>query len=169
MGVMPHVKNDDAVIENMSSLIKPGGRVFIEFRNKLFSLFSFNRYTADFILNDLLPEVSPEVKAQVDKDLRSRLRMDMPPKRKKFESTEAPGYDEILSKFHNPLDIEQLFKKHGFTDFKLLWYHYHPAMPYLEKNFPELYRKESIRLEHESSNWRGLFLCSAFVVEAVKK
>ena len=52
---------------------------------------------------------------------------------------------------------------------KLLWYHYHPAMPYLEEKIPEIFRKESIRLEHEPSDWRGFFLCSAFVVEAVKK
>jgi hypothetical protein len=33
---------------------------------------------------------------------------------------------------------------------------------------PELFREEAVRLEHETSGWRGLFLCSAFVVEAVK-
>jgi hypothetical protein len=42
-------------------------------------------------------------------------------------------------------------------------------MPYLADRMPELFREEAIRLEHESSGWRGLFLCSAFVVEAVKK
>ena len=51
----------------------------------------------------------------------------------------------------------------------LAWYHYHAAMPYLEDKMPELFRTESIRLEHEASNWRGFFLCSAFVIEAVKK
>ena len=30
------------------------------------------------------------------------------------------------------------------------------------ESMPELFRKESIRLEHEPSNWRGYFLCSAF-------
>ena len=40
-------------------------------------------------------------------------------------------------------------------------------MPYLEGNMAELFRKEAVRLEHESSNWRGYFLCSAFVVEAI--
>lgn len=168
MGVMPHVENDDIVLENMSTLIKPGGSVFIEFRNKLFSLFTLNRNTADFILNDLLRYVSTDIKALVAKDLESRLRMDVPPKRDKIEGSDAPGYDAILSKFHNPFDVLELFKKHNFEDVRLLWYHYHPAMPYLEKEMPEIFRKEAIRLEHEPSNWRGFFLCSAFVVEAVK-
>ena len=167
MGVMPHVENDDMVLKNMSTLVRPGGSVFIEFRNKLLSLFSFNRYTADFILNDLLAGVSDEVKDVVKKDLESRLRMDMPPIRDKLENSDAPGYDAILSKFHNPFEVIELFKKHGFTDIQLCWYHYHPSMPCLEENMPETFRKEAIRLEHEPSNWRGYFLCSAFVIEAI--
>lgn len=168
MGVMPHIANDDAVLENMATLVRPGGTVFIEFRNSLFSLFTFNRYTADFILNDLLAGVSAEVKETVAKDLESRLRMDMPPRRNKIDGSDAPGYDAILSRFHNPFEVFELFAKHGFHDAKLLWYHYHPAMPYLESGMQGLFRQEAIRLEHEASGWRGLFLCSAFVVEAVK-
>lgn len=169
MGVMPHVENDDLVLKNISTLVRPGGSVFIEFRNKLFSLFTLNRYTVDFILNDLLDGVSEDIKKTVKKDLDSRLRIDMPSLRDKVKGSDAPGYDAILSKFHNPFEVPELFKKHGFTDIKLLWYHHHPAMPYLEKDMPELFRKEAIRLEHDPSNWRGYFLCSAFVVEAVNK
>jgi SAM-dependent methyltransferase len=169
MGVMPHVENDDVVLQNMSTLIRPGGTVFIEFRNKLLSLFSLNRYTADFILNDLLAGVDDEVKNVVKKDLESRLRMDMPPVRDTIEGSDAPGYDAIPSKFHNPFEVIEQFKKHGFINIRLLWYHYHPSMPYLEGSMPDKFRKEAIKLEHEPSNWRGYFLCSAFVVEAVKK
>lgn len=166
MGVMPHVEEDDAVIENMANLVKPGGSVFIEFRNKLFSLFSLNRLTHQFILDDLLKDANPEMKKVVDDELSSRLRMDMPPQR--LGTEQEPGYDAILSKFHNPFEMGDLFNKHGFHDVKLLWYHYHAGMPYLEERDPALFRSASIALEHEDSEWRGFFLCSAFVVEAVK-
>jgi SAM-dependent methyltransferase len=169
MGVMPHVENDDMVLDNMNSLVRPGGSVFVEFRNKLFSLFTFNRYTADFILNDLLKDVDSKIRERVARDLATRLRMDMPPMGDGVEGDEAaPGYNSILSKFHNPFEVTELFSRHGFHDIKLRWYHYHPAMPYLDGEMPELFRREAVRLEHESSGWRGLFLCSAFVVEAVK-
>lgn len=168
MGVMPHVEKDDMVIENMATLVRPGGSVFIEFRNKLFSLFTFNRYTFDFILDELLAGVAQEVKDEVANDLKTRLRMDMPLTRDKVDNSQAPGYDVILSKFHNPFEVIEMFKRHNFKDIELLWYHYHPAMPYLSERMPELFRKEAIRMEHEPSNWRGIFLCSAFVVEAVK-
>lgn len=169
MGVMPHIENDDMVIDNMSALVRPGGSVFIEFRNKLFSLFTFNRYTADFILNDLLKNVANEIKDVVSEELEKRVRMEEPPIRDKIDDSDVPGYDAILSKFHNPFEVIDLFSRHKFDETKLLWYHYHPAMPYLNERMPKLFRKEAIKMEHKSNDWRGFFLCSAFVVEAIKR
>lgn len=177
MGVTPHIRNDEFVLSNMRDLVKPGGRVFIEFRNKLFSLFTFNRYTLEFIMDDLLIEVSPKLKKLVEKDLMKRLELDKPTPRLTSQSANltegkinanVPGYDAILSKFHNPFEVLELFKKCGFIDSQLLWYHYHPAMPYLSSEDENLFRDESLKLEHNTSGWKGLFLCSAFVVEAVK-
>ncbi|HOY63831.1 MAG TPA: class I SAM-dependent methyltransferase [bacterium] len=159
MGVLPHVENDDMVIENMTSLVRPGGSVFIEFRNKLFSLFTLNRLTRDFIMDDLLHDVDEEIRQVVSAELEKRCRMDAPPVQK----------NAILAKFHNPFEVVEMFKRHNYEDIRLLWYHYHPAMPWLSSKNPELFRKESIKLEHEPSGWRGLFLCSAFVIEAVRK
>lgn len=167
MGVMPHVENDDAVIENMSSMIKPGGTVFIEFRNELFSMFSFNRYTVKFVTEQLLDGVDPKLVELVQEDLGQKLRMDMPPVRDVLPDG-SPDYDAILSKFHNPLNIHELFHRHGFKNIKLHWYHYHPVMPYMHDDNKELIRKEAVKMEHEPSGWKGYFLCSAFVVEADK-
>ena len=40
-GVMPHVTNDNLVFQNMGMFLKEKGKVFIEFRNKLFFPFHF--------------------------------------------------------------------------------------------------------------------------------
>ncbi len=169
MGVMPHIEHEEKVIENMVRLVKPGGTVFIEFRNSLFSLFTQNRYTKQFMLDELLKNVSPKLRSIVEKDLNEHLRMDQPPVRRTApDSKKGPGYDLILSKFHNPFEVVPMFERLGFKDIKLLWYHYHPAMPYLQKKDPKLFLKEAITLEGEDSGWRGYFLCSAFVVEARK-
>ena len=168
MGVMPHVVNDEMVLRNMANCIKEGGSLFVEFRNKLFSLFTFNRYTLEFILEDLLYDVDEKIKDLVRKEIEPKLRMDLPPIRDKLGAKESPGYDAIPSKFHNPFEVEELFRKLNFRDIKFLWYHYHPAMPFLQSYDSDLFRRESLRLEHENSGWRGMFLCSAFVVEAIK-
>lgn len=164
-GVMPHVRNDRLFLENAKMFLRPGGKVLIEFRNKLFSLFTFNRYTKEFILDDLLAGVSDEIKAVVARELDRRLATDLPPVRA-TTAAGAPGYDVILSKFHNPFELEALYASAGFTNFRIHWYHYHPAPPMLEKEIGAAFREQAMRLEHESSNWRGYFLCSAGVVEA---
>lgn len=167
-GVMPHVRNDELALKNMAMIIRPGGKALIEFRNQLFSLFTFNRYTKEFILDDLLRGVSAEVRDAVARELEQRLATDLPPVRTAATSAgEGPGYDQILSKFHNPFDLLDTFARCGFGNLKLHWYHYHPAPPMLEGQLGQAFREAAMALEHENS-WRGYFLCSAGVVEAEK-
>lgn len=168
MGVMQHMEKDEYVLGNMAGLVRSGGKVFIMFRNKLFSLFSFNRYTHEFIVDDLLQGVAPDVRDGVSKYLSSVLRMDLPPANIPVVNTEQTLSKPVFSKFHNPFEVLELFDRIGFKNSKLHWYHYHPAMPSLEAGMREKFRAEALRLEHESSGWRGMFLCSAFVVEATK-
>ncbi|MDQ7834254.1 MAG: methyltransferase domain-containing protein [Humidesulfovibrio sp.] len=163
MGVMPHVQNEERVIANMRNMLTPGGSVFIEFRNELFSLFTFNRHTKDFLMNKLLRGVSDDLKASLEQELDARLRLDMPPQ------PETPdSYAAIPARFHNPFEVQEMFHRQGFKDIRLLWYHYHPTLPWLEAGDKAAFRREALRLEHDALNWRGMFLCSAFLVEAVK-
>ncbi len=167
MGVMPHVENDVQVLKNMAACLRPGGTAFIEFRNKLFSLFTLNRHTHDFIVEDLLGDLDPSYKEKVSQALAAKLSMDQPPKRETVDGG-GPGYDTILSKFHNPLTVGDDFIRAGFTDLNFHWYHYHPAPPMMEELDSRAFRNQAMSMEQEQSGWRGMFLCSAFVVEAVK-
>lgn len=166
LGVMPHVRDERLTLANMRMMVRTGGRVFIEFRNKLFSLFTFNRYTKEFILDDLLAGVKDDVKRAVASELDRRVAVDLPPVRTTTASG-GIGYDAILSRFHNPFDMRELFEAAGFGDVEFHWYHYHAAPPLLESALGRRFREESLALEHERSGWRGYFLCSAYVVEAV--
>lgn len=163
-GVMPHVNKDSLVLRNMQMFLKKKGKVFIEFRNKLFSLFTFNRYTKEFILEDLLTDIADDVKAEVAQELDKRLALDQPRPREAPDGSQA-SYDTIRAKFHNPFEVVELFEREGFKGIKLHWYHYHSAPPMLEDKMRKRFWEEASRLEH-TSNWRGYFLCSAFVVEA---
>ena len=155
-GVLPHVRSDRLMIETVKMCLKPGGIALIEFRNKLFSLFTFNRLTKEFILDDLLRDVPSAIRERVALELDNRCNTSVPPVR--------DGYDQILAKFHNPFELQELFRECGFSSVAVHWYHYHPAMPMLEADLPE-FRKAALRLEHDCS-WRGMFLCSAGVIEA---
>jgi hypothetical protein len=164
LGVMPHVCKDHLALKNMRMFLEEGGSIFVEFRNKLFSLFTFNRYTKEFILDDLLADVADDVKAVVARALDVHLSQDNSPRRQ--NSNGEMSYDDIKAKFHNPFEMEELFAKAGFSQLRFHWYHYHPAIPILEQEMKERFWEEARRLEHTTSSWRGYFLCSAFVVEA---
>lgn len=170
MGVLPHVQDDDQCLINMKGLVKSGGHVFIEFRNMLFSLFTFNRKTYEFVMDELLFDVSSEMRSIVGDFLRDHVVMEKPEiRRHQDNDATKSGSDATLPRSHNPLTILDKFADLGFTNAKLLWYHYHPAMPLLSEQNESEFRAEAIKLESDTSNWRGMFLCSAFVVEAMVK
>lgn len=167
LGVMPHVEKDVLALQNMRTLVKTGGKILVEFRNKLFSLFTFNRYTYEFITEDLLPNASDETKEAVTNCIKDKLRMDLPPIRDKNNEGSGPGYDLIRAKFHIPFEIPGLLEEAGFANAKFHWYHFHAAQPMLTDELGEAFDNDSMAMEHELANdWRGYFLCSAVLVEA---
>lgn len=165
LGVIPHVKDDHAFVASMDMFLNPGGRLLLQFRNSLFSMFTFNRLTQEFIMNELIPDVPEAVRQVVKADLDQRLAVDKPPLRTR---PTGDGYDEILSRFHNPFELSELVKSFGYSDLSFHWYNYHPAYPMIAGNIdPTIYRQAQMDLEGDKS-WRGMFLCSAGLIEAVK-
>jgi 2-polyprenyl-3-methyl-5-hydroxy-6-metoxy-1,4-benzoquinol methylase len=166
LGVIPHVPDDVRFIDSMSMFTRPGGRIFLEFRNTMFSLYTLNRPTKEFYLDELLVDVPDEIRAVVEDELDRRLAVDKPPKR--VGTGGKLGYDEILSRFHNPFELADTVRSCGYHDIQFHWYHYHPAPPMLEAAIgKEAYRSAAFDMEHEGT-WRGMFLCSAGVIEAVR-
>lgn len=166
LGVIPHVPDDNRFLEAMSFFTRPGGRIYLEFRNSMFSLFTLNRPTKEFFLDELLTGVPEDIRRVVEGELDRRLAVDKPPMRKGDGKT--LGYDEILSRFHNPFELADTVRAHGYEDVRFHWYHYHPAPPMLEAEIGKAaYRQAAFDMEHEGS-WRGMFLCSAGVIEAVR-
>jgi len=160
MGVLPHIPEPaprGAALSNVRTLLNPGGYAFIEFRNSLFSLFTFNRYTFEFIMDDLLAEVPESIRSVVAADLRPRLEMERPPR-------SGPGV--TMSGFDNPLEVPALFTEAGFTDVETIYFHFHAGPPFLEERDPAGFRAACHALEEDGSSWRGMFLASAFLIKA---
>ncbi len=165
LGVIPHVEDDRWFVASMDKFLEPGGRLLLQFRNSMFSMFTFNRLTKEFVMDELLPDVPESVRKIVSADLDQRLAVDKPPKRTR---PTGDGYDEILSKFHNPFELSEIVKSFGYKDLQFHWYNYHPAYPMLAGSIdPKVYRQAQMDLEGDTS-WRGMFLCSAGLIQAVK-
>jgi 2-polyprenyl-3-methyl-5-hydroxy-6-metoxy-1,4-benzoquinol methylase len=171
IGVLPHIpaEADLPVLRNLGRAVRKGGLVIVEARNQLFALFTLNRYSHQYFLDELiradrLKEKAGSAAGPLDTalaELQKRFRMDLPPVRK--GKAGEPGYDEVLSRAHNPLVLRQQFADAGFMDVRLLFYHYHCLPPMLAATVPELFRRESLELENPD-DWRGHFMASAFLV-----
>lgn len=165
-GVFTHLEHDEIALTNLNRKLVIGGKAAIEFRNALFSLFSFNRFSYDFFMNDLLGEVEFAELSQesVDKYYRKKFNV-------AFNEEIELGFSRInngiVNKFHNPLNIEKLFEKFGFKLIKNYFYHFHVLPPRSGLVEAEEYNKKSISLENPL-DWKGHFLASAFVSEIKK-
>ena len=68
------------------------------------------------------------IREVVARDLDARLAVDKPPLRTR---PTGDGYDEILSRFHNPFELADVVRAAGYRDINFHWYNYHPAYPML--------------------------------------
>jgi SAM-dependent methyltransferase len=154
MGVLPHVSSVRQGIMNALSLVRPGGHVFFEFRNALFSLVTFNRYTEEFISERLLANASTEVGEAVTAQLQQRLNLGIP---------SGVIHPEA---FHVPFEVAEIAGELGLKNPRIIPFHFHAGMPAIEREVPQPYRLDSVALEDDASGWKGLFLASAFLLHA---
>ena len=158
VGVLPHVPQeaDTEVLKNLHGAVRPGGLAVVEARNQLFALFTLNRYTFDFFRDELM-----RGRAEEDLEpLKERFWMDLPPIRGGKE--DEPGYDEVLSRTHNPFVLRQQFEAAGFRDVRTLFYHFHDVPPALGPSI-----EASVALERPE-DWRGHFMASAFLLAGTR-
>ena len=175
-GVLPHIpaETDAACIANIRASLRPGGHAVIEARNELFSLFTMNRYSHQLFMQSLVPVAALQVAAREGDEtagleqalgqMEGMFRTDLPPLRKGKES--EPGYDEVLSRVHNPLVLREQFLQGGFDQVRLAFYHFHCLPPMVQALAPRAYREASLAMESNPEDWRGLFMASAFFVVA---
>lgn len=92
--------------------------------------------------------------------------MDLPPVR--TGKGGEPGYDEVVSRTHNPFVLRRQIEAAGFEDVRVLFYHYHALPPMFEATMPAFFREMSLAIE-DPEDWRGHFMASAFIVAARRK
>jgi hypothetical protein len=91
--------------------------------------------------------------------------MDIPAIRK--GKAGEPGYDEVLSRTHNPFVLKQQFEDAGLKNVKTLFYHYHCVPPMFASLLGDDFIPQSIEMENPA-DWRGHFMASAFYMIGTK-
>lgn len=169
VGVLPHVPEsaDETVLGNLRDAVRPGGLVIAEARNELFALFTLNRFTHQLFLERLVPVASLHEHAPDGSltaplaELAGMFRTDLPPVRTGVAG--EPGYDEVLSRVHNPFELAALARRAGLVDVSVRYFHYHALPPMFGGAVPEAALAASLEME-DPDDWRGTFMASAFFV-----
>jgi len=175
-GVLPHIPagHDEQVLANIGCAVRKGGLVMVEARNQLFALFSLNRYSRDFFMESLIDIPALEMATDIDDlsrieeakaTIEQQFRMELPLIRKGRNG--EPGYDEVVSRMHNPFELRRTAERVGLRDVSILFYHYHCMPPMVEHLFPDLFRKASLARE-DPMDWRGHFMASAFILSGYR-
>jgi len=168
IGVLPHLQpaQVDAAMRLLHQAVRPGGTVILQARNALFSLFTFNRNTHEFLRDELMP-VETQHGAQARElaqhalaEVASRVRMDLPANRG------GAGYDDTQPRAENPLTLPSRFAAVGFRHVQTLFYHYHAVPPMCESADQETFRSASVAMESTlgPTAWQGHFLASSFLL-----
>ena len=168
MGVIPYLKNLKLGFDNLRQCLKRNGDIIYSLRNELFSMFSMNNYTFDFVTKRLieLKNCPDKLRKPVIKFYQERF---ADPFTKSEDNTLLKIDDRgIFSWYHNPLEMKDFCEEHGLVHQDLYYYHYHALPPVFEHLDKKLFRELSLKLE-KPSDWRGMLLCSTFICHAKKE
>jgi 2-polyprenyl-3-methyl-5-hydroxy-6-metoxy-1,4-benzoquinol methylase len=165
LGALYYAQNFSETVSAVSNLLQPGGHLVFSLRNDLFSLFSMNKYSAEFISRKLVdPNTIPNMfKDDFGCDLEKMY--EVGEVERIFDTVDD---ENIHSVYHNPLTVqEEVLDPVGLKLRGIYYYHFHIMPPKYEHLQPEEFRRLSWEAE-DPTDWRGIFMASAFVVHATK-
>ncbi len=163
LGVLPHIDRMDRAVGELVRITRPGGILILSFRNDLFDLFTFNRFTVEFFADRLLPAV-PFTPEERDRALRGIAGLLAFPDRP-GESPDSPHREfyRLTRINHNPLTIAADLEPFGMTHLVNGYYKFHPLPPLLQEQFPNFSEIGARMDETLSFSWLGMFMCSTFI------
>lgn len=165
LGVLPHVRDEVKVLENLRDRLAASGRVVVGLRNGLFATFTFNQYSYDFFMELIRAErLPPEIRVRAERFFRERMVLGVA----EGEIRTSGGtlqYTDIRARLHNPLTVDHLFETAGLRVRGLYFYHFHALPPQFEQTNAAFFRERSLEIE-DAMDWRGHLMASAFLVEA---
>ncbi len=164
MGVFQYLGDEETatLMQAIERVLAPGGTVIATFQNALFDLFTFNKYTLDFMMNDLLaPHANGAEKESVESALAGLMtRSDAPP------YGEARARDNIFVRLTNPLTQTEELRSHGWAVKGRYFYEYFGLPPLVKDAAPDTFARivESFEVVNAEA-WQGHFMANAFLVE----
>jgi SAM-dependent methyltransferase len=171
LSVLAHVpfKRWDEIHQNISRILRPGGKFFAAYRNELFDLYTFNSFTVEFYDKSLWncqPCTQLHTNQYVNKLKELIKNPDVPGEY--FTDAQDKSFGRLERIKMNPLSLPLYLAQFNLQVKLTKYYHFHCAPPLMLKEI-ENYRHINHQLELSmSDDWRGNFMAAVFVIEAVR-
>ena len=158
MGVLEYQEQDLGFLRRLAGLLRDDGIMYVESRNRLFNVFSSNRYTLGEIEDLRLPDMIRELE-EVDRyspvreitgdTLSGAIRrvtegLLIPAKPSGETPPERTYPAGMIRRQYTPRGFEELCTRSGCSLEYLVYYHIHPFLPRFEKQFPQLFNALSL-------------------------
>ena len=164
MGVFVHQIDEIAVLRAFHDKLSSDGRIVISFKNGLFSLFTLNENSREFLLNSLSEAgVSPGLRDAADRFFAEKCTAPVLSRNPNREQMKA-----VFNRFHNPLTISNLLGQTGFELEDIHFLNFHPAPPIVMCDRKEAASEAEELYKRYSGSWPGHILASSFLARARK-
>lgn len=162
MGVFQYLSESEyaTALTEMNRVLKHDGHLVCTFQNSLFDLFTFNKFTVDFLEQQIFSPLAPlglKVDAAVEQVKTLMVNPDLP------KHSETRARDNIFVRLTNPLTLPEELQQFGFSIQKRHFYAFHAVPPLISKAVGADKVSELLEIEH-SEDWQGHFTGSAFLV-----
>jgi SAM-dependent methyltransferase len=163
LGTVYYTPDTRATLRHLADNLVPNGHLIFSLRNELFSLFSLNRYSVEYLAERIYPtsKLSDELRRSLERFFQRR-----------FDDVDIPrafkNVDErrITSHLHNPLTVNStLLEPLNLELVNIYYYHFHALPPIFEHTHTHEFRQLSASIENPT-DWRGMFMASCFIVHA---
>lgn len=167
MGVFQYLSDEDYLMmrREITRVLRPGGCLAATFQNAFFDLYTFNRYTLDFYMHQLLgPQVKDADKPAVEAALGNLMTNPGAP-----PVSPDRARDNIFVRLTNPLSIADDFTGHGLKLDNKYFYEWFGLPPLTDKKLANVSKSVADHFEVERATaWQGHFMANAFLGEFTK-
>lgn len=166
LGTVYYTPNTITTLRNLLNHLSPDGHLIFSLRNELFSMFSLNSYSVNYLTEQMYPtsKLSDELRMSLKKFFQNRFGDDG--NLRAFKNIDER---QVMSHFHNPLTVTSTLLEPLDLDLvNIYYYHFHALPPIFEHTHMDEFRKLSASIENPT-DWRGIFMASCFIVHARPK
>lgn len=167
MGVFQYMPKTEyfRTLAQIRRLLKPGGVMIATYQNAFFDLYTFNKYTVDFIIDRLaLPHVDAAHAVRIKKGIEGLIAN---PDKPLYATTRAR--DNIFVHLTNPLTINDHLQTAGFAVSQKYFYEFFGLPPLIAGQNEAIAKSIAAKFEIDNAtSWQGYFMANAFLTHARK-